>query len=74
LRGYFPHVRPFLMDRATFDAFPQYHTSAPLSTATTLPHLTDEEQTLFNFLNSTQLRLEQERIPLEVVRRVVGEW
>jgi len=74
LRGYFPHVRPFLMDRVTFDAFPQYHTSAPLSTATTLPHLTDEEQTLFSFLNSKQLRLEQERIPLEVVRRVVGGW
>jgi hypothetical protein len=71
-RSYFPHVQSFLMDRATFDALPEYHTSSPLSTATTLEYLTAQEQALFNYLNNNQLRLEQERIPQEMVRVVVG--
>ena len=69
LRGYYPQTRSFLMDRATLDAFPEYHlTDAPESTAGTLPHLTEEEQVLFNHLNTNRLRLEQERIPLGYVR------
>ena len=71
-RKYFPHVQPFLMDRTTFDALPQYHTTAPLSTVTTLAYLTPSEQALFDYLNTNQLRLEQERIPQEMVRVVVG--
>lgn len=69
LRGYFPHARAFLMDRATLDAFPQYVLAeAPESTAATLPHLTGEEQALFDYLNANRLRLEQERIPVAYVR------
>lgn len=72
LRGYFPHVQPFLMDRATFDAYPEYHTTAPLSTVTELRHLSPTESDLFQYLNTQQLRLEQERIPLERVREVMA--
>lgn len=69
LRGYFPHARAFLMDRATLDAFPQYVLAdAPESTAATLPHLTGDEQALFDYLNANRLRLEQERIPVAYVR------
>lgn len=69
LRGYFPHTQAFLMDRATLDAFPQYVlTDVPVSTATTLPHLTEEEQALFDYLNANRLRLEQERIPVAYVQ------
>jgi hypothetical protein len=71
LRGYFPHVQPFLMDRATFDAYPEYHTTAPLSTVSELQHLTPTESDLFQYLNTHQLRLEQERIPLERVQEVM---
>ena len=69
LRGYFPHAKALLMDRATLDAFPQYVlTDAPESTASTLLHLTEEEQALFDYLNTNRLRLEQERIPVAYVR------
>lgn len=69
LRGYYPHTRAFLMDRATLDAFPEYVlTDAPESTAGRLPNLTEEEQTLFEYLNANRLRLEQERIPVGYVR------
>lgn len=69
LRGYYPHTQPFLMDRITLDAFPEYiQQHAPASTVTILPHLTEAEQALFDYLNINQLRLEQERIPLAYVR------
>ena len=71
LRGYFPGVRPLLMGRSTFDAFPEYQVSAPESTVTELPHLTPAEHELFQYLNTHQLRLEQERIPLQYVRSIL---
>lgn len=77
LRGYFPHTRAFLMDRTTLDAFSEYAlTGAAPSTASALPHLTDEEHQLFDYLNRHQLRLEQERIPLAYVREKLAavEW
>ncbi|HMQ87667.1 MAG TPA: DUF2220 family protein, partial [Flavilitoribacter sp.] len=65
---YYPQTRSFLMDRATLDAFPEYHlTDAPESTAGILPNLTEDEQALFDYLNTNRLRLEQERIPLAYV-------
>lgn len=75
LRGYFPHVRSFLMDRATLDAFPQYvQTDAPASTTLMPAHLTPEEHALFEYLNTNRLRLEQERIPLGYVRERLVGW
>ena len=71
LRGYFPRVRPLLMDRTTFDAFPEYQVPAPESPVTELPHLTPAEHELFQYLNTHHLRLEQERIPLQYVRTVL---
>lgn len=73
LRGYFPHVQPFLMDRITFESYADYHTPAPPSTATLLPHLTAAEQQLFDVLNKQQLRLEQERIPQQLVQQVIAK-
>ena len=73
LRGYFPHVQPLLMDRATLDAFPEYHVEAPESTVADLPGLTPAEQELFHHLNTHRLRLEQERIPLAYVREVLEQ-
>ena len=71
LRGYFPGVQPLLMDRATFDHFPEYQVEAPESPVSDLPHLTSCEQDLFHYLNTNRLRLEQERIPLSYVRSVL---
>lgn len=73
LRGYFPHVQPLMMDRATLDAFPEYHVEAPESTVTELPHLTPAEQQLYHYLNTHRLRLEQERIPLSYIRGILEQ-
>ena len=72
LRGYFPHVQPFLMDRATFDALSEYHVMAPPCTAEVLPHLTEKEQALFTYLNNNRLRVEQERISVDMVRKFLN--
>ncbi len=68
LRGYFPHVRSLLMDRATFDALAEYHVEAPESNVARLPHLAAAEQALYDYLNARRLRLEQERVPQRMVR------
>lgn len=75
LRSYFPHTRSFLMDRATLDAFPDYILiDAPESSASQLPHLTPHEQALFDYVNAHRLRLEQERIPLDYVRKALEDF
>ncbi len=68
LRGYFPSVKAFLMDRTTLEAFPEYLVEAPVNPVSNLPHLTPAERELFHYLNTRCLRLEQERIPLGYVR------
>lgn len=72
LRAAFPHARSFLMDRATFDALPEYHTAGTPSSVVSLPHLTPEELALYDYLNDACLRLEQERIPQAMVERALG--
>lgn len=71
LRTYFPHTQAFLMDRVTFDQYPAYHVVAPHSEVQSLAHLSDSELALFHYLNNNQLRLEQERIPLEAVQKAL---
>ena len=76
LRGHFGRVESFLMDRATFDQFePLWGTErSPLDRD--LPRLTDEERALYDDLRfdriGSNLRLEQERIGFEWVRRRLG--
>ncbi len=71
-RSAFPHARSFLMDRATLDALPHYHTEATPAAVADLPHLSPEELALYDYLNDSRIRLEQERIPLELVRRALA--
>lgn len=71
IRSHFPHTQALMMDRSTFEAFPDYQVTAPKSTAGQLTHLSPTEQQLFDYLNHNSLRLEQERIPLDWVRRAL---
>lgn len=73
LRAHHPHVRPFLMDEQTLNAFAAFtRYDAPESPVAVLPGLTEAEQAFFDYLNTHQLRLEQEHIPLPYVRAVLG--
>ncbi|MEM6396066.1 MAG: Wadjet anti-phage system protein JetD domain-containing protein [Bacteroidota bacterium] len=72
LRTYFPHLRTLLMDRATLDALPEYHVASTQAQAENLSQLTQEERDLYHHLNENGLRLEQERIPLEMVKRALA--
>jgi hypothetical protein len=72
LRAHYPHVRPFLMDEQTLNAFAAFSRhDAPKSPAAALPGLTEPEHAFFNYLNEHQIRLEQEHIPLSYVREVL---
>jgi hypothetical protein len=72
LRAHYPHVRPFLMDEQTLNAFAAFSRhDAPKSPAAALPGLTEPEHAFFNYLNERQIRLEQEHIPLSYVREVL---
>ena len=71
LRGYFPNLQTFLMDKATLNALPDYHVDAPKSPVARLEYLTQQELALYDYLNSAGLRLEQERVPLVMVRRAL---
>ncbi|MEL7161221.1 MAG: Wadjet anti-phage system protein JetD domain-containing protein [Bacteroidota bacterium] len=68
LRGYFPHLQTFLMDRATLDLLPEYHTETMPSNVMELPNLSQEELALYDYLNDARIRLEQERVPLALVK------
>lgn len=73
LRAHHPHVRPFLMDEQTLNAFAAFSSNdAPKSPAAKLPGLTKAEQAFFGYLNEHQLRLEQEHIPLSYVRTILA--
>lgn len=72
LRAHFPHLRTFLMDRATLNALPEYHVTCPPLPAARLEHLTERELALYDYLNGRGLRLEQERVPLAMVRAAIG--
>ncbi|MGL4860912.1 MAG: DUF3322 domain-containing protein [Enterobacteriaceae bacterium] len=77
LRRYFPHVRSFLMDRATLMACQDYWDQEPTQTLTDLPELTPQEQALFNELRDNRirpnLRLEQERVDYKRVEALVRQ-
>jgi len=72
LRTYFPQTQAFLMDRATFDMHVAHHTTAKALPVAQLPGLTPDENMLYHYLNEHQLRLEQEFIPLPVVKAALA--
>lgn len=72
LRSHFPHLRTFLMDRQTLDLLAEYHTEATPTNVMELPHLTPTELALYDYLNDGRIRLEQERVPLDMVRRALS--
>ncbi len=68
LRSHFPHLQTFLMDRQTLDLLAEYHTEATPTKVMELPHLTPVELALYDYLSDSRIRLEQERVPLRMVR------
>ena len=62
IRCHYGQVKSFLMDRATFDAFFEGDTGKPTNVEKEL-RLTPEENEMFQYLKSNNLRLEQEKIP-----------
>ncbi|HEU0004115.1 MAG TPA: Wadjet anti-phage system protein JetD domain-containing protein [Ktedonobacteraceae bacterium] len=62
LRAFFPHVISVMMDRETLSTFSEFCVVGTPCLIQQLPHLTDEEHTLFLHLAENNLRLEQERI------------
>ncbi len=80
IRGHFPHIRSFLMDRQTFmDHQALWGTEIPGKRFTgNLAHLTEQEHELFDDLKQHRLgphlRLEQERIRFSVLLHVLGRF
>jgi hypothetical protein len=62
LRANFPHVISLMMDEVTLQAFSNFCVEGTPCTVQQLPHLTSEEQALFQHLARENIRLEQERI------------
>jgi hypothetical protein len=63
LRQHFPQVQSVMMDQSTLDAFSIYLVIGTATPILSLPHLSTAEQHLYEALQHTNLRLEQEHIP-----------
>lgn len=63
LRAVHPQVTSLMMDRSTFDAFQQQAGTGKPIGEVNVDHLTEAELSLFQFLKTNDLRLEQEKIP-----------
>jgi hypothetical protein len=62
LRSIFPHVTSLMMDEETLLAFAEFCVVGTPCRVRQLPHLTEEEHTLFLRLAQDEKRLEQEHI------------
>lgn len=67
LRSYFPQTRSMLMDCKVLQDYQAYVVKGTASNCQSLPHLTAEERDVHALLSAENLRLEQERIPQQVV-------
>jgi hypothetical protein len=67
IRSHFEQVESFLMDRDTFDSFYEGDKGAETNVEKGL-FLTSEEYDMFEHLKVNNLRLEQEKIPLEYAK------
>lgn len=65
-------IRALLMDRETFDAYGEYVVEGTPALVIELAGLDEEERRLYRWLVERNLRLEQERIPVERVMRALG--
>jgi hypothetical protein len=70
-RTYFPHTISLMMDNETWTTFRPFAIPGTPSRIESLPNLTPQEHELFTYLSQHNLRLEQERISHEFVRRKV---
>ncbi len=77
LRTFFPHVKSFLMDRGTLQAFELQWGEEVKQTHCDLSHLTPEEKTIYDDLRYNRirqgLRLEQERVGFGWVQSALAE-
>ncbi|MFE2725434.1 Wadjet anti-phage system protein JetD domain-containing protein [Kitasatospora sp. NPDC059327] len=77
VRRHFPHTRSLLMDRSTLLTHKAHWGEEKAQTAEQPMHLTPDEEELEGDLRSgaygLHLRLEQERIPMRTVARVIAE-
>jgi hypothetical protein len=62
LRHLFPRVVSVLMDRTALERFTAYVVPGTLTSVLELPHLLPEEQQVYQQVQQSNLRLEQERI------------
>lgn len=70
-RSYYPSATSFLMNWETFHTYRHLMKEGTPAAIQFLPHLTEDEQSLYRFLQENNLRLEQERIPQkEVVEKL----
>lgn len=63
LRSYFPQTQSMLMGSGVLETFRDYCVKGTLSNCQSLPHLTAEEEAVFQYVADGNIRLEQERIP-----------
>lgn len=71
VRGARPQTRALLMDEATLAAYEPFVVKGVGAVAAAVPHLTPDEQALYQHLASHTLRLEQERIPQAAVNDAI---
>lgn len=72
IRTHFEQVESFMMDRHTFDLFYEGDKGTETNVEKDLC-LTSEESEMFKYLKKYNLRLEQEKIPLEYVRTKIPQ-
>ena len=72
IRNHFRQVESFMMDRHTFDLFYEGDKGTETSVEKDL-RLTSEENKMFKYLKENNLRLEQEKIPLEYAKTKIPQ-
>lgn len=68
IRGYYPNTKSILMDNDTFEKFYE-NDEGTLSKITTELNLNKEELVIYNKVKNNNYRLEQEKIPLEYIKK-----
>lgn len=71
-RGYFSQTQSILMDKNTFDAYFEGDYGTPSNVSIEL-NLTEEENTLYEYIKNNTLRLEQEKIPQSLVIKAIKD-
>lgn len=71
-RGYFSQTQSILMDKNTFNAYFEGDYGTPSNVSIEL-NLTEEENTLYEYIKRNTLRLEQEKIPQSLVIKAIKD-